>query len=48
MDFEGDQWTFFKPLAVDIETLFGVDIHEMQPYRPMPDQVAEVSRWDAP
>ena len=41
MDFEGDQWTFFKPPPEDIELLFGVDIHEMQPYRPIPVQIAE-------
>jgi hypothetical protein len=41
MDFEGDQWTFFKPPPEDLETLFGVDIHEMQPYRPLPVQIAE-------
>ena len=42
MDFENDQWTFFKPFAVDLEVLFGVDIHEVQPYRPIPTQIAEV------
>ena len=36
MDFEGDQWTFLKPFPQDLELLFGVDIHEMQPYRPLP------------
>ena len=41
MDFEGDQWTFFKPPPDDLESLFGVDIHEMQPYRPLPAQIAE-------
>lgn len=41
MDFEGDQWTFLKPAPEDLETLYGVDIHEMQPYRPLPDQIAE-------
>jgi len=41
MDFEGDQWTFFKPPPEDLELLFGVDVHEMQPYRPLPDQAAE-------
>ena len=41
MDFEGDQWTFFKPPPEDLERLFGVDIHEMQPYRPLPLQIAE-------
>jgi hypothetical protein len=40
-DFEGDQWTFFKPAPADLEALFGIDIHEMQPYRPLPDQIAE-------
>lgn len=41
MDFEGDQWTFFKPFPQDLELLFGVDVHEMQPYRPLPQQAAE-------
>jgi Domain of unknown function (DUF1839) len=41
LDFEGDQWTFFKPPPGDLEALFGVDIHEMQPYRPLPEQIAE-------
>jgi hypothetical protein len=41
MDFEGDQWTFFKPFPEDLELLFGVDVHEMQPYRPLPEQAAE-------
>jgi hypothetical protein len=42
VDFEGDQWTFFKPEPHDLELLFGVDIHEMQPYRPLPEQIAEL------
>jgi hypothetical protein len=41
LDFEGDQWTFFKPPPDDLERLFGVDIHEMQPYRSIPVQIAE-------
>jgi hypothetical protein len=41
VDFEGDQWTFFKPRPDDLESLYGIDIHEMQPYRPLPDQIAE-------
>ena len=41
MDFEGDQWTFFKPPPEDLERLYGIDIHEMQPYRPLPEQIAE-------
>ncbi len=46
MDFEGDQWTFFKPPPEDLERLYGVDIHEMQPYRPLPVQLAEQLRRD--
>lgn len=41
VDFEGDQWTFFKPLPEHVERLYGVDIHEMQPYRPLPAQIVE-------
>ena len=36
MDFEGDQWTFFKPPPEDLEQLYGVDIHEMNPTGPFP------------
>ena len=25
----------------DVEALYGIDIHEMQPYRPLPEQIAE-------
>ena len=32
---------FFKPPPEDLEALFGIDIHEMQPYRPLPRQIAE-------
>ena len=41
VDFESDQWTFFKPQPDELELLYGIDIHEMQPYRPLPEQVAE-------
>ena len=41
VDFEGDQWSFFKLNQADLERLFGVDLHEMQPYRPLPTQIAE-------
>ena len=43
-DFEGDQWTFFKPPPGDLELLFGVEVHEMQPYRPLEAQLAEQLR----
>jgi hypothetical protein len=59
MDFEGDQWTFFKPAPGDVERLFGIDIHEMQPTRDLPAQIAallaegrtmtvEVDSWHLP
>ncbi len=41
MDFEGDQWTFFKPPPEDLEALFGIDIHEMQLYRTVPEHIVE-------
>jgi hypothetical protein len=41
LDFEGDQWTFFKPTNADLELLYGIDVHEMQPWRAIPTQVAE-------
>jgi hypothetical protein len=40
LDFEGDQWTFFKPSPEDLELLYGVDIHEMQPAASLPSQIA--------
>jgi hypothetical protein len=40
VDFEGDQWTFLKPPPGDLELLFGIDVHEMQPCRPLPEQIA--------
>ena len=46
LDFEGDQFTFFKPEPHDLEALFGLDIHEMQPYRPLPEQIAELIAVD--
>ena len=38
-DFEGDQFTFFKMPPSDMEALYGVDIHEMQPVGALPDQL---------
>ena len=46
MDFEGDQWTFFKPFPEDLQALFGIDVHEMQPYRPLPEQAEEQLKRD--
>jgi len=41
VDFEGDQWTFFKPPPEDMEQLYGIDTHEMQLYRPTAEHIAE-------
>lgn len=35
IDFEGDQWTFFKFRPQDIRDLFGLDIQELAPWRPL-------------
>ncbi|MCW2957749.1 MAG: hypothetical protein JWP18_552 [Solirubrobacterales bacterium] len=41
VDFEGDQWTFFKPEPAALVRLYGIDVHEMMPYRPLPTQLVE-------
>lgn len=43
-DFDGDQWTFFKPAADDLRDLLGVHIRELMPYRDRPLQIAEQLR----
>jgi hypothetical protein len=42
VDFEGDQWTFFKPPAADLQMLYGIDVHEMQLYRPIVDHLVDL------
>ena len=39
-DFELDQWTFFKPTPGDLYRLYGIDLHEVQPYRGFPTLIA--------
>jgi hypothetical protein len=41
VDFEGDQWTFFKPQHADLYTLYGVDVQEMTVWRPMVEHLVE-------
>jgi Domain of unknown function (DUF1839) len=41
IDFEGDQWTFFKPPHADLYELYGFDIQELAVWRPVVDHVAE-------
>jgi hypothetical protein len=41
VDFEGDQWTFFKPPHSDLRALYGVDIQELTLWRPLLDHATE-------
>ncbi len=41
VDFEGDQWTFFKPPHEDLRLLYGVDVQEMYVWRPLIDHALE-------
>lgn len=41
IDFEGDQWTFFKPPPGDLHALYGFDIQELAIWRPLAEHVAE-------
>lgn len=41
IDFEGDQWTFFKPPHEDLRLLYGVDVQEMYLWRPLLDHALE-------
>jgi hypothetical protein len=40
-DWEGDQFTYFKPPYGDLDRLFGIDVHEMLPYRSLPEHIEE-------
>jgi hypothetical protein len=40
-DFEGDQWTFFKYPPEDLRALFGLEVAEMNVWRPVVDHVEE-------
>lgn len=35
IDFEGDQWTFFKPSHDELYELYGIDVQELNPWRPL-------------
>ena len=35
VDFEGDQWTFFKPPHTELWSLYGIDVQEMMVWRPL-------------
>ena len=41
IDFEGDQWTFFKFPHADLYDLYGLDVQELQIWRPLVTHVEE-------
>jgi hypothetical protein len=40
-DFEGDQWTFFKYPSEDLRQLFGIEVAELNVWRPVVDHIGE-------
>jgi hypothetical protein len=42
IDFEGDQWTFFKPSHADLYLFYGIDIQELLIWRPVVDHLVEM------
>ncbi len=40
-DFQGDQWTFFKFPPEDLRTLFGLEVSELNVWKPVIDHVTE-------
>jgi hypothetical protein len=41
LDFEDDQWTFFKPPLADLRTLYGIDVQELTVWRPLLDHAID-------
>lgn len=41
LDFEGDQWTFFKPQHSEMRLLYGIDVQEMSCWRPLIEHAQE-------
>jgi hypothetical protein len=39
IDFEGDQWTFFKPKHDELFDLYGIDVQELNVWRPLAEHV---------
>ena len=48
IDFEGDQWTFFKFQHSDLRELFGLDVQELAVWRPLATHVEEQVRLGRP
>lgn len=48
-EFEGDQWTFFKPPHADLEALYGIRVEELTLWRPLAEQLrTQVERGRVP
>jgi hypothetical protein len=41
VDFEGDQWTFFKPPLNELRDLYGIDVQELTVWRPLVEHAVE-------
>jgi Domain of unknown function (DUF1839) len=41
LDFEGDQWTFFKPPLAELRRLYGIDVQELTVWRPVLEHALE-------
>jgi hypothetical protein len=41
VDFEGDQWTFFKPPHGELTDLYGIDVQELNVWRPLLEHALE-------
>ena len=41
LDFEGDQWTFFKPSHDELHELYGVDVQELTVWKPLLEHALE-------
>jgi Domain of unknown function (DUF1839) len=41
IDFEGDQWTFFKPPHHELYELYGIDVQELNVWRPLLEHALE-------
>jgi hypothetical protein len=48
IDFDGDQWTFFKPPHGELFELYGIDVQELNVWRPLLDHALEHLRADRP
>ncbi|MBU6441554.1 MAG: DUF1839 family protein [Betaproteobacteria bacterium] len=48
VDFEGDEWTFFKFRDADLEQLYGWEVEELAPWRPLLEHVEEQLRQGRP